>query len=142
LQAEGTGGRGYRNDADGAASNHLVINALDRRGGGDDENDAQSNRLIVGLSENQRGELLETDYAHQLSVGGGKPGQGYPAVRDHASVRRLTPTECERLMSWPDGWTLPGSDTKRYAACGDGVVSNVAEWIGIGIRKADRSAKG
>jgi len=21
-------------------------------------------------------------------------------------VRRLTPTECERLMGWPDGWTL------------------------------------
>ena len=22
------------------------------------------------------------------------------------SVRRLTPTECERLMGWPDGWTI------------------------------------
>ena len=21
-------------------------------------------------------------------------------------VRRLTPTECERLMGWPDGWTF------------------------------------
>jgi site-specific DNA-cytosine methylase len=21
-------------------------------------------------------------------------------------VRRLTPTECERLMGWPDGWTI------------------------------------
>lgn len=33
-----------------------------------------------GLSENQRGELLLTDVAHQLTSGGGKPGQGYPAV--------------------------------------------------------------
>jgi hypothetical protein len=32
------------------------------------------------LSENQRGELLLTDVAHQLTSGGGKPGQGYPAV--------------------------------------------------------------
>jgi site-specific DNA-cytosine methylase len=23
-----------------------------------------------------------------------------------SSVRRLTPTECERLMGWPDGWTI------------------------------------
>ncbi len=32
------------------------------------------------LSENQRGELLLTDVAHQLTAGGGKPGQGYSAV--------------------------------------------------------------
>lgn len=52
-------------------------------------------------------------------------------------VRRLTPTECERLMSWPDSWTaVDGPDTpdsRRYAACGDGVVSNVSEWIARGI---------
>ncbi len=51
-----------------------------------------------------------------------------------SSVRRLTPTECERLMSWPDGWTAVDGDktpdSRRYAACGNGVVSNVAEWIG------------
>jgi hypothetical protein len=22
------------------------------------------------------------------------------------AIRRLTPTECERLMGWPDGWTI------------------------------------
>ncbi len=32
------------------------------------------------LSENQRGEFLLTDVAHQLTTGGGKPGQGYQAV--------------------------------------------------------------
>ena len=26
-----------------------------------------------------------------------------------SSVRRLTPTECERLMGWPDGWTISQS---------------------------------
>lgn len=50
-----------------------------------------------------------------------------------SGVRRLTPTECERLMSWPDGFTAPpgidAPDSARYAACGDGVVANVAEWI-------------
>lgn len=50
-------------------------------------------------------------------------------------VRRLTPTECERLMGWPDDHTATGtngpvSDTNRYKMCGNGVASPVAEWIG------------
>jgi DNA (cytosine-5)-methyltransferase 1 len=53
-------------------------------------------------------------------------------------VRRLTPIECERLMGWPDGWTAPegvkASDSKRYAACGDGIVAPVAFWIADRIR--------
>lgn len=55
-------------------------------------------------------------------------------IVDAVRVRRLTPVECERLMGWPDGWTAPpgvkAPDSKRYAACGDGVVSHVSEWIG------------
>ena len=54
-----------------------------------------------------------------------------------ATVRRLTPLECERLMGFPDGWTdIPWNkkdhapDSRRYAACGNGVVSPVAYWIG------------
>jgi hypothetical protein len=53
--------------------------------------------------------------------------------------RRLTPLECERLMSWPDQWTAHGvredgtqyalSDTARYRLCGNGVGSVVAAWI-------------
>jgi hypothetical protein len=31
---------------------------------------------------------------------------GGNGVQQDAMVRRLTPTECERLMSWPDGWTV------------------------------------
>lgn len=57
-------------------------------------------------------------------------------VQQGMQVRRLSPRECERLMGWPDDWTLvdykgkPASDTKRYIACGNGVVAPVAEWIG------------
>ena len=29
-----------------------------------------------------------------------------PLTSRSSSVRRLTPTECERLMGWPDGWTI------------------------------------
>ena len=46
------------------------------------------------------------------------------------AVRRLTPTECERLMGWPDGHTEPaGADSHRYRLCGNGVIAPAAEWI-------------
>lgn len=90
------------------------------------------NLVAVAFSENQRAELLETEVAHQLTSGGGKPRQGYSAVREGASVRRLTPVECERLQALPDGWTDLGgtADSKRYAGLGDAVTASVAEWIG------------
>jgi len=87
------------------------------------------------ISENQRGEVPATDYAHQLTTGGGKPGQGYPAALVDTRVRRLTPVECERLMGWPDDhtrWRADGTevaDSVRYRMCGNGVASPVAEWL-------------
>jgi site-specific DNA-cytosine methylase len=66
-------------------------------------------------------------------------GEGVPALAQTGGVRRLTPTECERLQSFPDGWTDLGPDSRRYAALGDAVTVNVAEWLGrrimeIGVR--------
>lgn len=55
-----------------------------------------------------------------------------------AVVRRLTPTECERLQALPDGWTNPNGDapdSRRYAALGDAVTATVAQWIGERIYK-------
>jgi DNA (cytosine-5)-methyltransferase 1 len=87
----------------------------------------------VAFSENQRGELLETDYSHQLTTGGGKPGQGYPAVRQDMAVRRLTPLECERLQGFPDEWTEGFADSTRYRMLGNAVCVPVARWIGLRI---------
>ena len=52
--------------------------------------------------------------------------------------RRLTPLECERLMGWPDTHTaLAGAkDAPRYKACGNGVATPVAAWIGFRLRQA------
>ena len=44
-------------------------------------------------------------------------------------VRRLTPTECERLQGFPDGWTKGFSDSCRYRMLGNAVCVNVAAWI-------------
>ena len=41
------------------------------------------------------------------------------------TVRRLTPTECERLQGFPDGWTEGLSDTQRYKTLGNAVTVNV-----------------
>ena len=54
-------------------------------------------------------------------------------------VRRLTPTECERLQGFPDGWTeyghddKPISDTQRYKALGNSVAIPCVEYIFQGV---------
>ena len=45
-------------------------------------------------------------------------------------IRRLTPTECERLQGFPDGWTEGLSDTQRYKCLGNAVTTNVITAIG------------
>ena len=51
-------------------------------------------------------------------------------------VRRLTPTECERLQGFPDGWTAipyrgkPAADGPRYKALGNSMAVPVMAWIG------------
>jgi DNA (cytosine-5)-methyltransferase 1 len=111
-------------------------------------------RQAVSISENQRGEVVEQDYTRTIAKAGGKPGQGYQAARIGMLVRRLTPTECERLQGFPDGWTIPTGpslrhalswyqqenpdpapvdvkpDGPRYAAMGDAVTVPVIEWLG------------
>ena len=44
-------------------------------------------------------------------------------------VRRLTPTECERLQGFPDGWTEGQTDGHRYKQMGNAVAVPVVEWI-------------
>jgi DNA (cytosine-5)-methyltransferase 1 len=138
--------------------------------------------VAVAFHENQRGELTVNNTAGALKVGGGKPGQGYPAVAfqpriarngrgnmgdvvnalqaqsgqtgkgDAApcvatamQVRRLTPTECERLQGFPDNYTAipwrgkPASecpDGPRYKALGNSWAVPVVRWIGRRIAAA------
>jgi len=44
-------------------------------------------------------------------------------------IRRLTPTECERLQTVPDGYTSPVSDTQRYRMLGNGWTVDVITHI-------------
>lgn len=44
-------------------------------------------------------------------------------------IRRLTPTECERLQTVPDGYTSCVSDTQRYKMLGNGWTVDVVAYI-------------
>lgn len=46
-----------------------------------------------------------------------------------STVRRLTPTECERLQGFPDGWTDGQADSHRYKQMGNAVAVPVVQWI-------------
>lgn len=50
-------------------------------------------------------------------------------------VRRLTPTECERLQGLPDGYTAGGSDSARYKALGNGMAQPCADFVMQGIAR-------
>lgn len=61
-------------------------------------------------------------------------------------VRRLTPTECERLQGFPDGWTkIPWKnksadecpDGPRYKALGNSMAVNCMEWLGERIQAVE-----
>ena len=71
------------------------------------------------------------------------------AVASTMQVRRLTPTECERLQGFPDGWTaIPWKkkdaedcpDGPRYKALGNSMAVNCMEWLGERIQKFDQSS--
>jgi DNA (cytosine-5)-methyltransferase 1 len=53
----------------------------------------------------------------------------FDGVLQDLRIRRLTPTECERLQGFPDGWTEGVSDTQRYKCLGNAVTVNVIKAI-------------
>jgi DNA (cytosine-5)-methyltransferase 1 len=73
----------------------------------------------------------------------------YPQLQAHQqtsvlhgmAVRRLTPTECERLQGFPDGYTdiMPETpDGPRYKALGNSMAVPVMRWIGCRIALATK----
>jgi hypothetical protein len=89
--------------------------------------------FAVGVSANQRGEARER--AVHGSLAASKSGKQFDGIRTGMQVRRLTPTECERLQGLPDGFTLvpyrakPAADGPRYKAIGNGWCRPVFEWV-------------
>ena len=111
--------------------------------------EARTVQQAVAFAENSRAELRlcggDGQVSAQLTTGGGKPGQGQPCIADQWAVRRLTPTECERLQGFPDGYTqVPyrkkdAADGPRYKALGNSMAVNVMRWIGQRIDLCEKS---
>jgi DNA (cytosine-5)-methyltransferase 1 len=71
--------------------------------------------------------------SHSPRTNNPKLGGSGPLLSDEhcfMRIRRLTPTECERLQGFPDGWTEGVSDTQRYKLLGNAVTVNVVEFLG------------
>ena len=73
-------------------------------------------------------------------------GSSVPGVGWRATVRRLLPVECERLMGFPDNHTRIAwkgkpeeecPDAPRYKACGNSMCVNVMAWIGHRIQEVE-----
>jgi DNA (cytosine-5)-methyltransferase 1 len=68
--------------------------------------------------------------------------RNYVCYPREGMVRRLIPSECEGVMAFPAGWTLPATnelagddlDSARYHALGNAVTPPVAEWLAGRIR--------
>src|SRR5262245_51108042 len=137
----------------GSQEDYVVSDPISAHEGKTYSHESRNNfrlRNVVSVHEDQRtGQIYENDHTHALAQPGGKPGQGYQAVREGASVRRLTPVECERLQGFPDGWTClcqpleayaqdpeaaawrcTCADSPRYRALGNAVTTTVIEWLG------------
>lgn len=86
----------------------------------------------------------------RMGSGIGEPGDPCPtltkahshAVATPMAVRRLTPTECERLQGFPDGYTnipwrkaVEAPDGPRYKALGNSWAVPVVAWIGKRIQE-------
>jgi DNA (cytosine-5)-methyltransferase 1 len=93
----------------------------------------------VAFAQNQIGEVREGDIANTLNTNFNASGRNTPMLRQASKVRRLTPTECERLQGFPDDCTqIPWRnkpaencpDGPRYKAMGNSMAVPVMRWIG------------
>jgi DNA (cytosine-5)-methyltransferase 1 len=95
-------------------------------------------QTIVAMRESGFGYWMEDTVAGTLDANMGMSGHANrPAVMTQSmAVRRLTPTECERLQGFPDGYTdimpkgKPTPDGPRYKALGNSWAVPVVRWIG------------
>ena len=134
----GTPSGGPKPDTDAMTLIPAIANALQERDAKGTDSDTKPGHLIPTFAFNS---TQITSPTNQSIVGPGSPvptltQTGLMSVANSVGVRRLTPTECERLQGFPDGWTAAGgdgrliADSARYRMLGNAVAVPVAEWIG------------
>jgi DNA (cytosine-5)-methyltransferase 1 len=81
---------------------------------------------------------LQQQHSFCLRDKNGKRYSSEDFISNGSKIRRLTPTECERLQGFPDGWTEGVSDTQRYKCLGNAVTVNVIEAIILKLIKEEK----
>lgn len=70
--------------------------------------EAMNGMYVVSFSNEAYDEWAQNDKCSTLKAAGGIYGGGSEGlVAEQYIVRRLTPTECQRLQGFPDGWGIP-----------------------------------
>lgn len=94
-----------------------------------------------------KGALIESEVAFTLAAS--QDQTLFDGTGNEYIVRHLTPTECERLQGFPDGWTdVPwkgkerAPDTLRYRALGNSMATPCMFWIGKRLEFVEREVLG
>lgn len=105
---------------------------------------AHAPAVAFTVAQNSNGLAWESDISPTLQARTESPESNqFSGIRQGWSVRRLTPTECERLQGFPDGWTavpwrgglMP--DGPRYKMLGNSMACNAMRWIGRRIEAVE-----
>ena len=119
--------------------------------------EARHHVQAVAFSSKDYGGDAEIDLSPTLRAGthdGSHANAGVPpAISTPWAVRRLTPRECERLMGFPDDYTLVplplkgrqtrvrwAADGPRYKQLGNSWAINCVDWIAERITEVDKWA--
>ena len=99
---------------------------------------AQVLKIRQGKPGGGKGPLVGEDVSFTLAT-----SQDQTLINEYV-VRRLTPTECERLQGFPDGHTdIPYKgkehppDGPRYKALGNSMAVPVIKWLGERIEQVE-----
>ncbi len=149
-----TGGAGGR--PEGAAAGHFIPIAFNSRedpevtfdrAGPLGASSPQAQAIAWSIMPQNSGKdykARQVDVAQPLMAGGPVGGnQGGDYIQQQWAVRRLTPTECERLQGFQDGYTnVPvgkkmAADGPRYKALGNSMAINCMRWIGRRIEMVE-----
>ena len=107
----------------------------------------RSTEAAIAFAQNTRNEVREMVISGALAAQPGMKQTSY--IRQNTAVRRLTPTECERLQGFPDGYTAipyrgkPADqcpDGPRYKGLGNSMAVPVMRWIGERIAAVESVA--
>ena len=101
-----------------------VVNAYSIAGNTIDRHAVAEIYGAKSYSEYEKGQV-----ATLRAAGGNLSGGSESLAVTRSIVRRLTPTECERLQGLPDDYTAGGSDTARYKALGNGMAQPCADYV-------------